>query len=64
MKPTPQQVRDALRNHQKPPRTRDARVRDAIAHVRNSNKQEPGGNRAQKLTFSGVMHNEESLQRE
>ena len=33
MKPTVDQVLQALQNHRTPPRTPDARVRDAVQHV-------------------------------
>lgn len=32
MTPTPEQIRQAARNHRQPARTRGARIRDALEH--------------------------------
>jgi hypothetical protein len=34
--PTPAQINQALLNHRRPPRTNGGKVRDALAHVKNS----------------------------
>ena len=51
-----EQIRAALQNHQRPPRTTAARVVDALEHAQTS-KEKPGGYRA-SLTFGGVDNDE------
>jgi hypothetical protein len=36
MKPTPEQIRVAMANHRRLPRTRDALIRDALIHAKQS----------------------------
>jgi hypothetical protein len=42
MTPTPAQILQAMANHSRPGRTHDARVRDALLHVRQSTIKKPG----------------------
>jgi hypothetical protein len=42
MTPTPEQIRAAVANRHRPPRTAAARVMDALAHVRKSPKERAG----------------------
>ena len=42
MNPTPEQVRQALDNHHRPYRTHGAKVRDALAHAKQSRNNKPG----------------------
>jgi len=51
--PSPEQVRQALRNHRRPPRTPGKRLRDALVHVSYSRTKKPGA--AQTATGPGAM---------
>lgn len=42
MKPTPEQIAEALRNYYRPLRTPGVKVRDALEHVSNTEKEKPG----------------------
>ena len=60
---TAEQIRVAVLNHHRPPRTHGAKVRDALAHVRRSRREKPGfaGRASQiigQMTITGVTREE------
>ena len=54
MSPSPEQVRQAMQNEQRPPRTHGVMVHDALLHVKNSQTlKTPGGHAGGGVPLSG-----------
>ena len=58
MTPTAEQVLQTAQNHRRPPRTRAARIRDAMLHVQQSKRKSPGYDRGLNIHLDRNRYDE------